>query len=78
MHVVNLMSIAYTDGKISEEESNALGDIAEKWELTEEEFNVCVEHWKQTDEKDIPIAVPEDEDEQMGGQGLSAGTVDFF
>lgn len=65
MHVVNLMSIAYTDGKISEEESNALGDIAEKWELTEEEFNVCVEHWKQTDEKDIPIAVPEDEDEQM-------------
>ena len=65
MHIVNLMSIAYADGKISEEESNILGNIAEKWELTDEEFNVCIEHWKQTDEKDIPIAVPEDEDEQM-------------
>ena len=31
--------------------------------LTEEEFNDCIEYWKQTDEKDIPIAVPENEDE---------------
>lgn len=63
MHLVNLMSIAYADGQITQEENNVLVSIAQNWDLTEEEFNQCIEYWKQTDEKDIPIAVPEDDDE---------------
>lgn len=63
MHLVNLMSIAYADGQITQEENNILVNIAQHWDLTEEEFNDCIEYWKQTEEKDIPIAVPENEDE---------------
>lgn len=65
MHLVNLMSIAYADGTITDEESDILGRIAQSLDLTEEEFNQCVEHWKQTDEADIPFADPQDEDEQI-------------
>lgn len=65
MHVVNLMSIAYADGTITEEENNLLVRIAQSLDLTEEEFNQCVEYWKQTDEADLPFADPVDEDEQI-------------
>lgn len=65
MHIVNLMSIAYADGNISEDENNILVQIAQDLGLTEKEFDICVEHWKQTDEKDIPIAVPETDEDQV-------------
>lgn len=65
MHLVNLMSIAYADGQITEDENNVLIDIAQQLDLTEDEFNTCVEHWKNTDENDLPISIPETEDEQI-------------
>lgn len=65
MHVVNLMSIAYADGEISEEEKDIVVNIAQKLELTEEEFKLCFEHWKSNEEEEIPIAVPESDDEQV-------------
>lgn len=63
MHIVNLISIAYADSNISEHESGLLENIAQNWGLDEEEFNNCIEYWKQTDEAEIPIAVPESDDE---------------
>lgn len=65
MHVVNLMSIAYADGEITEDENNVLTKIAQNLDLTEEEFNLCIDHWQHTDEENIPIAVPESDDEQV-------------
>ena len=65
MHLVNLMSIAYADGEITQEENNLLINIAQALDLTEEEFDICVEHWKNTDENDLPISIPETEDEQI-------------
>lgn len=65
MHLVNLMSIAYADGNVSKEEENVLVDIAQNLGLSEAEFNNCFDYWKQTDEKEIPIAVPEADDEQV-------------
>jgi len=65
MHVVNLMSIAYADGEITDDENNILIKIAQNLDLTEEEFDECIEYWKQTDENDIPISIPETEDEQI-------------
>lgn len=65
MHIVNLMSIAYADGTITEDENNVLVKIAQDLGLTEEEFNMCIEHWKNTAEEELPIAVPETDDEQV-------------
>lgn len=65
MHIVNLMSIAFADGEVSEDEHDVLVNIAQSLSLTEEEFGQCIEHWKQTDEDDIPIAVPETDEEQI-------------
>lgn len=65
MHVVNLISIAYSDGTIADKEANLIREIAQRWELSEDEFNECVEYWKNKDEVEIPIAVPNDEDEEI-------------
>lgn len=65
MHIVNLMSIAYADGEIAEEEKNIIVSIAQELDLTEEEFGLCFEHWKNTAEENIPIAIPESDDEQV-------------
>lgn len=65
MHVVNLISIAYADGNIAERESNLISSIAQNLGLTEDEFDECVEYWKNTDETTIPIAVPGNEDEEI-------------
>lgn len=65
MHVVNLMSIAYADGEIAEEEQDIITNIAQKLDLSGDEFQLCFEHWKNTGEEDIPIAVPESDDEQI-------------
>ena len=62
MHLVNLMSIAYADGQITQEENDVLVDIAQELDLTEEEFDNCVEYWKNTDENEIPIAIPDEDD----------------
>ena len=65
MHIVNLMSIAYADGNISEDENNILINIAQQLDITEEEFNLCIDYWKKTDEDKIPVAIPENDDEQI-------------
>ena len=65
MHLVNLMSIAYADGKITQDENDVLIDIAQHWGLSQEDFDDCIAYWKQTDEKDIPIAIPETDDDQV-------------
>lgn len=65
MHLVNLMSIAFADGDIADEEKDILINIAQELGLSEEEYNRCVDYWKQTDEENIPIAVPNDDDEQV-------------
>lgn len=65
MHIVNLMSIAYSDGNISETENDILVKIAQDLDLTEEDFDLCIDYWKKTDEENIPIAVPESDEEQI-------------
>lgn len=65
MHIVNLMSIAYSDGNITEDENNILVKIAQDLDLTEEEYDSCIDYWKKTDEENIPIAVPESDEEQI-------------
>ena len=65
MHIVNLMSIAYADGEIADEEKDVVINIAQELDLTEEEFGLCFEHWKNTEEENIPIAIPESDDEQV-------------
>ena len=65
MHVVNLMSIAYADENITAEENATLVAIAQELGLTEEEFDNCVEYWKNTDENEIPLAIPDNEDEEV-------------
>ena len=65
MHIVNLMSIAYADGEVAEEEQDIITNIAQKLDLSGDEFRICFDHWKNTSEEDIPIAVPESDDEQV-------------
>ena len=65
MHFVNLISIAYADGNVSEDEKNILVRIAQDLDLTQEDFDNCIEHWKKTEEKDLPISVPESDEEQI-------------
>lgn len=65
MHIVNLMSIAYADENITEEENATLVAIAQELGLTEEEFDNCVEYWKNTNEEEIPLAIPDNEDEEV-------------
>ena len=65
LHLVNLMSIAYADGDVTEREVDLLRGIAQDLELTDEDFDNCFEYWKKTDEAEIPIAVPDDEDEEI-------------
>lgn len=64
-HVVNLMSIAYRDGQITKDESGLLIKIAQDLGLSDEAFDECYALWKSTDENELPIAVPETDDDQV-------------
>lgn len=63
-HIVNLMSIAGIDGNISEEEKNVIIKIAQDMGLTENDFNTCIEAWKQIDESELETIVPEDDEDK--------------
>lgn len=65
MHLVNLMSIAFADNTITDEENNLLIDIAQHLGLTKEEFNICIEHWLRIEEDSLPIAIPESKEDQI-------------
>ena len=65
LHMVNLMSIAFADGEIADEERDILIRIAKEMGLTEEEYNSCVDYWKITDEENIAIAIPENDEEHI-------------
>lgn len=65
MHMVNLMSIAFADGEITDDERDILIRIAKEMGLTEAEYNSCVDYWKITDEENIAIAIPESDEEQI-------------
>lgn len=63
-HIINLMSIAGIDGNISEEEKNVIFKIAQDFDLTEDDFNTCIEAWQQTDESKLETIVPEDDEDK--------------
>ena len=63
-HIINLMSIAGIDGNISDEEKNVIFKIAQDFDLTEDDFNTCIEAWQQTDESKLETIVPEDDDDK--------------
>lgn len=65
LHLVNLMSIAFVDGEIADDERDILIWIAQEMGLTEEEYNSCVDYWKKTVEENIPIAIPKDDEDQI-------------
>ncbi|MBO6024327.1 MAG: hypothetical protein J6P83_05680 [Bacteroidales bacterium] len=64
-HVINLMSIAFADGAITDEEKNLIYEIAEHLGLTDEEFNHCLATWQETDEDILKVSMPETEDERI-------------
>lgn len=64
-HVINLLSIAYADGSITEEEHQLICNIAENLGLTQEEFNHCVATWKETDEDILKVSMPEAEEDRI-------------
>lgn len=42
-HIINLMNLACTDGKISEQELQVIGNIAQAYGLTKEEYDRCAD-----------------------------------
>lgn len=64
-HVINLMSIAYADGGITEEEQKFIYNVADDLGLTQEEFNHCLATWQETDEAALGISTPETQEEKI-------------
>ena len=64
-HVINLLSIAYADGGITEDEKQLICNIAENLGLTGEEFNHCLATWQETDEDILKVSMPETEEERI-------------
>lgn len=64
-HVINLMSIAFADGNIVDEEKQFIFNVAEDLGLTQEEFDHCLAIWKETDEGQLGFATPETDDEKI-------------
>lgn len=63
-HVINLLSIAMLDGKITEEEKNLVFQIASDFGLTETEFQQCIDISKKADGQVI-YEVPENENDRI-------------
>lgn len=62
-HLINLISIAMIDGKISDEEKNVIYSIAESLGATKQEFEFCVNTAKEKKDTVI-IEVPETDEEK--------------
>ena len=54
-HIINLLSIAYADGSITEEEKNLICNISDNLGSTNEEFNHCLAAWLETDEDILKV-----------------------
>ena len=64
-HIINLLSIAYADGGITEEEKNLICNISDNLGLTNEEFNHCLATWQETDEDILRVSMPEAEEDRI-------------
>lgn len=63
-HVINLMSVAVADGKVTQEEQRIIGDIADEYGLTNEEFNFCAETCNECIEKGTVVIEPPQSDNE--------------
>ena len=64
-HIINLLSIAYADGSITEEEKNLICNISDHLGMTNEEFNHCLATWQETDEDLLKVSMPEAEEDRI-------------
>lgn len=64
-HIVNLLCVAGIDGNISDEERNVIIKIAQNLGLTEDDFDLCIDIWKKTDESELETVVPENDDDKF-------------
>ena len=64
-HIVNLLCVAGIDGNISDEERNVIVEIAQNLDLNEDDFDLCIDIWKKTDESELETIVPEDDDDKL-------------
>ena len=64
-HIVNLLCVAGIDGTITDDERNVIINIAQNLGLTEDDFELCIEIWKKTDESQYETIVPEDDDDKF-------------
>lgn len=65
-NIINLMTLAYLDGNVSEDEKNIINDIAHSYGLSKEEFDFCAAKAEEClkDGKAV-IEVPEDDDSKL-------------
>ena len=64
-HLVNLISVAAIDGKITNEEKDTIYAIAQSLGATDEEFDLCVNTAEETKNKGtVVIEVPETDEEK--------------
>lgn len=59
-HITNLISMARMDGEIAEVESNCIGNLAARFDLTEQEFRQCME-----DSNKVVVEVPESDEDKV-------------
>ena len=64
-HIINLLSIAYADGNITEDEKQLIYNISQNLGLNDEEFNHCLATWQETDEDVLKVSMPEMEEERI-------------
>ena len=64
-HIINLLSIAYADGSITEDEKQLIYNISQNLGLNDEEFNHCLATWQETDEDVLKVSMPEVEEERI-------------
>lgn len=65
-NIINLMTVAYLDGTVSDEEKQVIGDIAQEYGLTQEEFEFCADK-AEADMKEgkAVVEVPEDDNAKV-------------
>ena len=59
-HITNLISMARIDGEISEVESNCIGNLAARFDFTEDEFRQCME-----DSDKVVVEVPASDEDKV-------------
>ena len=64
-HIVNLLCVAGIDGTITDDERNVVIKIAQNLGLTEDDFELCIEIWKKTDESQFETRVPESDEDKF-------------